>query len=137
LRNILLYGQPGSGKTTLAGLLAKSNLAIIDGDELRKHSGNFDYTPKGRDANIELAITLASFLNGMNIGVIFALVAPYKYLRDRIKERFSVKTFCLIYNSDRGKAEYFVKNFEYDSEDILIDTDKNNISECLQLIESL
>lgn len=136
MTNVLLYGQPGSGKSTLAKCLV-SNGVIIDGDELRKHSGNFDYTQKGREDNINLAITIASFLDRWNISFVMALVAPYKHLRERIKQRLpDIKAIHLYYDKKtvtRGREKYWAEDFENDESDFSVDTGLPVI-ECLDLI---
>ena len=135
MKNILLYGQPGSGKSTLAKLLALRlrHTIVIEGDELRKHSGNVDYTKQGRAANIELAITIALFLNSQHVNVVLAIVAPYEYLREKIEERLpGLKRCYLFYDSNittRGREGFWVEDFELNG-DYSINT-LMGVNECL------
>ena len=67
----VLYGQPGSGKTTLSQLLCKhihhqpqgNEAVIIDGDRFRKIFKQTDYSPKGRKNNIRAANTVATYIS--------------------------------------------------------------------------
>ncbi len=46
---ILIFGLPGSGKTTLARLLSKKLEAVhINADEVREKYDDWDFTPEGR-----------------------------------------------------------------------------------------
>lgn len=46
---ILIFGLPGSGKTTLARPFAKLIGGVhINADEVRKHYDDWDFTPEGR-----------------------------------------------------------------------------------------
>ena len=92
---IWLTGQPGSGKTTLANMLMKvlsdnrnSNLINLDGDDLRKINKNKDYSKEGRIKNISTAISIVRFLCSKNFICIVSIVAPYRFLRDELKEEF-------------------------------------------------
>ena len=53
----VLYGQPGSGKTSLGKLLAShlDTPFIIDGDEFREMFTNKNYGKEGREENIRNA----------------------------------------------------------------------------------
>ena len=65
----VLYGQPGSGKTTLGKYLEEylrhlptrgCDAVMIDGDELRTLFTNANYTKKGRYQNIRNANAIAT-----------------------------------------------------------------------------
>ena len=94
---IWFTGQPGSGKTTLANALIESikkedpNIKIInlDGDDLRNINKNKDYSKEGRIKNISTAISIMRFLANKNYLCIISIVAPYKFLRDELKDEFS------------------------------------------------
>ena len=93
---IWLTGQPGSGKTTLANSIIdtlskdKPDLEIInlDGDDLRNINKNKDYSKKGRIKNISTAISIMRFLANKGYLCVVSIVAPYKFLRDELKEEF-------------------------------------------------
>ena len=57
---VVLFGQPCSGKTTLAKELKAYN---IDGDKLRTVFTNKDYSKEGRIKNLNRASDIAHYLN--------------------------------------------------------------------------
>ena len=93
---IWLTGQPGSGKTTLANKLVdylnkqnkKNKVINLDGDDLRSINKNKDYSKKGRIKNISTAISIVRFLANKKFICIVSIVAPYRFLRDELKEDF-------------------------------------------------
>jgi adenylylsulfate kinase len=136
---IWLTGQPGSGKTTLANeLMAKiqsknSNLKIInlDGDDLRNINKNKDYSKKGRVKNISTAISIIRFLANKNYLCVVSIVAPYKFLRDELKNEFPFLEVYLHTSEIRGREDYFAKDYEIptDSNTLSIDTGELTIKE--------
>ena len=109
----VLYGQPGSGKTSLGKLLAShlDTPFIIDGDEFREMFTNKNYGKEGREENIRNANAVATYLNkkgkdgswkaiyindeqnswkshpiNKETHVVMCLVNPYKHLRDELRQ---------------------------------------------------
>lgn len=146
-RIIWLTGQPGSGKTELSKLLYKhykksGATIVVDGDDLREKTGNFDYTAEGRNKNILNAQLLARFLYKSGFTVIVALVAPYRELRETFKTEMSEHMFeVYVHYSDqiRGREEYFVNDYQeplsrFLDLDTTIDTPKQSAKKIIKYI---
>ena len=128
----VLYGQPGSGKTILSGLLRThiqhqpqgNEAVVIDGDRFRKIFKQTDYSPKGRKNNIRAANTVATYISAVNnVDVILALVNPYEHLRTELRANNTQVTEILL-ESDRDlRSEYHVDKFELGEPDHIINTD--------------
>ena len=130
-------GQPGSGKTTLAtNLIKKLDKYIhIDGDNLRKIFSNYDYSESGRRKNIQNVITITRFLDYQKFDVVISVVAPYKELRDSLKNTNTVTEIYLHTNEIRGRENYFVKDYQQPQTDYIdLDTGKLSIEECINKI---
>jgi adenylylsulfate kinase len=134
---IWLTGQPGSGKTTLAKSVIdeiKSNddckIINIDGDDLRLISKNQDYSKEGRIKNISNAITIMRFLSNKRYICVVSIVAPYRFLRDELKNDFPFLEVYLHTNEVRGREMFFAKDYEKPiGKHIAIDTGKLTIEE--------
>ena len=137
---IWLTGRPGSGKTTLAHSLIslikknqnKCRIINLDGDDLRKINKNKDYSKEGRIKNISTAISIVRFLANKNYICVISIVAPYKFLRDELKDEFPFLEVYLHTNEIRGREHFFAKDYEKptDPKSIMIDTGKLTIQEC-------
>jgi adenylylsulfate kinase len=138
---IWFTGQPGSGKTTLANALIasikqeNSDIKIInlDGDDLRNINKNKDYSKEGRIKNISTAISIIRFLANKNYICIVSIVAPYKFLRDELKDEFSFLEVYLHTQEIRGREDFFAKDYEIptDPKHLAIDTGKLTIKESI------
>jgi len=138
---IWFTGQPGSGKTTLANELIlnlKRNfpdkkLINIDGDDLRSISKNKDYSKEGRIKNISTAISIMRFLANKNYICVVSIVAPYKFLRDELKDEFPFIEVYLHTSEIRGREQFFADDYEKpdDNNHIKIDTGLLSIEESL------
>jgi adenylylsulfate kinase len=131
-------GQPGAGKTTLANALienCKDNCIHIDGDGLRELFNNFDYSYDGRVKNIQSVLDLCRFLDHKGFTVVVSVVAPYKQMRDSLKETNKVIEMYVHTTEIRGREQNFVKEYEQPTENYIdIDTTNKTIEECLELI---
>ena len=135
---VWLTGQPGSGKTTLANSIIEAlknenvDLKIInlDGDDLRSINKNKDYSKEGRIRNISTAISIIRFLANKNYVCVVSIVAPYRFLRDELKEEFSFLEVYLHTQDIRGREHFFAKDYEIPlGEHLSIDTGKLSIEE--------
>jgi adenylylsulfate kinase-like enzyme len=139
---VLFFGQPASGKTTLADILAKSwqspkHLTIrIDGDKWREITKNKDYSKEGRVRNLKGAFDMALYLEKEGFNVVLSFVTPYQELRDHLKNNaeqyFQV---FLEYSGGRGRDEKFAPDFEAPTDECLVlNTQEQSIEDCMQKI---
>ena len=135
---IWLTGQPGSGKTTLANSLIeslekdnpKTKIINLDGDDLRNINKNKDYSKEGRIKNISTAISIVRFLANKDYICIVSIVAPYRFLRDELKNEFPFLEVYLYTTEIRGREDFFAKDYEIPlGNHLAIDTGKLNIEE--------
>lgn len=139
---LVLFGQPHSGKSTLAKELLKSETLLfpvnIDGDKLRELFVNKDFSREGRMKNLNRASDIAVFLNSIGTDVILSLVYPYQEARDYLDSLSKdVRWVYLTYSGERGREKNHVKEFEVpDKNYILLDTSVLSIEECLTEINN-
>ena len=133
---LVLFGQPGSGKTTLAKQFP--TFRNIDGDELRELFNNKDYSKEGRIRNLNRASDIAHYLHRHGHNITLSLVYPYKearaYLRSLEPE---AKFVYLHYTGERGRENFHVEDFELDltQERIwTLKTSELSVEECIKQI---
>lgn len=138
----LLFGQPHSGKSTLAKALQTrlfieygQHTPVIDGDEIRDIFKNKDFSKEGRLRNLQRISDIATFLSHQYPNVIISAVYPYQEARDYLSEINDNKVFIveLQYCVERGRESYHVKDFEslVEGENkMVLNTDKLTIADC-------
>ena len=117
---VVFYGQPSSGKTTLAKLLQERIFlqnqptpVIIDGDEIRAIFKNTDYTKEGRLNNLKRISDIATFLNSKYNIVIISAVYPYQEAREYLDSICNDVFWVHLFNVDfRERQEFHVKDFD-------------------------
>jgi adenylylsulfate kinase-like enzyme len=136
-----LTGQPGSGKSTLAKALESAlqaqghQVAHLDGDELRKATGNRDYSDSGRILNVRTAQRLAAQLAADGMVVVAAFVSPHRWLREEFKQRHDVIEIYLHTTRATNKAAFFVPVYEPPTSHFIdIDTSLLTVEQCVRKI---
>ncbi len=134
---VLIYGQPASGKTTLADLLIPYMPRFtmrIDGDVWREITENKDYSEEGRRSNLKSAYDMAIYLERNGIPTLMSFVSPFEDLRQYLSSKTNCVQIYLEYSEDRGRNNYFAKNFDEPKECLKINTSEKSIDDCINEI---
>jgi GTPase SAR1 family protein len=138
---VVLFGQPASGKTTLAKKLVAEGFHHIDGDELRELFANKDYSREGRIKNLNRASDIARYLHHKGHNVVLSLVYPYEEAREYLsKLTKGVRWIYLIYEEDRGRNQFKVADFELphmDNVDLILNTSVDSVEVCTDKIKNV
>ena len=94
-----MNGLPCSGKTTMAKKLQElvSNMAILDGDELREWLSTKDFSREGRNEHNRKVAHLAKLLLSHNVPVVVSLISPFNEHRKYAREIIGNDNFVEIY----------------------------------------
>ena len=142
---IVLFGQPASGKTTLAESVQRelfikdmASYPIVDGDEIREIFKNKDYSREGRIRNLNRISDIATFLAHKYKVVIVSAVYPYNEARDYLNTNYQNTIWVYLnYSGERGREQFHVKDFELPitkSNILPINTSKDDIEFATQKI---
>jgi adenylylsulfate kinase len=132
---ILFYGQPTSGKTTLADVLCPflgSNCVRVDGDVWREITKNKDYSKEGRLLNLKSAFDMAIYLSKIGFIPLLSFVTPYEESRQYLRDNSNLIEIYLESSIDRGRRNYFANDFENPTKECLrIDTSEMGLEDSL------
>jgi len=139
---VLFYGQPSSGKTTLADAFVQKfwqqylGIVRIDGDKWRDITKNKDYSKEGRIRNLKGAFDMALYLEDLGYIPILSFVTPYEELRQYLHDNSKLLVEIYLHSIvDRGRNDYFAKDFEIPTIECLrIDTSDISIDECINKV---
>jgi len=155
---IWMTGLPCSGKTTIARKLQEqiSNLAVLDGDELREWLSPKDFSREGRNEHNRKVAHLAKLLIEHEVPVCVSLISPFKGNREQASEIIGNYKFIETYikcplevceeRDEKGMYKKArsgeIKNFtgvsdDYDvpsNPELIIETGKNPVEENVKQI---
>jgi adenylylsulfate kinase len=119
MKKILIFGLPGSGKSTFAQKLVKDKpFAYFNADEIRKIFNDWDFSEKGRTKQ---ALRMAELCRLANKTSVVDFICPYDHLR----KHFDITVFMNTINNSRYentnkifeqpvKVDFEIKDFNYD-----------------------
>jgi len=94
-----MTGLPCAGKTTIARKLQEhiTNLAILDGDELREWLSPKDFSKEGRDEHNRKVAHLAKLLLKHNVPAAVSLISPFIENRETARKIIGTDKFVETY----------------------------------------
>jgi adenylylsulfate kinase len=115
--NVLVFGLPGSGKSTFAKQLITDQLAYFNADEIRKIYNDWDFTEEGRVRQAERMFALTGLAKG---NCIVDFVCPY----DRFRPDYNITVWMNTIKESRFKDtnkifetptefDYEIKDYNY------------------------
>lgn len=147
---VVFYGQPHSGKTTLAQgyqlqlfLEEGWHIPIVDGDEIRAIFQNKDFSREGRIRNLARISDISTYLATKYPMVLVAAVYPIAESRAYLSSlNKGVIWVELTYDNPRGREKFHVEHFEEftpseNDKYLKINTDLNDIESCLAKVSNV
>ena len=112
---ILIMGLPGSGKTTLAKLLAPMfNAVWLNADEVRKQAKDKDFSVAGRMIQASRMLTLAKKAEAQNRIVVADFICPKDNTRTIFKADYTIWMDTIKEGRFDDTNKMFIKPKEYD-----------------------
>jgi adenylylsulfate kinase-like enzyme len=142
VKKILVFGLPGSGKTTLASLLcAKLNkeqykTLHLNADEVRAKANDWDFSPEGRIRQAARMSDLADKASEYDY-VICDLVAPLEVMRKMIMPTITVWLDSINESIYSDTNDMFEIPEEYDYHILERDADKYSQSILLDIVNEV
>lgn len=160
---VWLTGLPGSGKTTIAQALEPElrklglPVEILDGDEIRQNlSKGLGFSREDRETHLKRVTYVAKLLSRNGVAVVAAFISPYRSIREYARKETTnfVEVFvkCSVETCARRDPKGLYKKAstgqitdltgpqdvyeEPTNPDLLLDTEKSNVQECVNAIEN-
>ena len=118
-KTILVFGLPGSGKTTFCkNLIKNKDIKHFNADEVRKKANDWDFSKEGRIRQVERMLELVK-LDKNKISIV-DMVCPYDIYRKKFNIIVWMNTILNSKYKDTNnifekpkKVDYEIKDFNY------------------------